>query len=158
MIKLEKRSLDSIHPYKRNPRINDGAAVEAVKESIKQCTYVAPIVVDENGEILAGHTHYKALRSLGYEEAEVVVKEGLTEQQKKKYRILDNRTNELAGWDFEKLLEEIEDVDFEGYDFGIDSINEELTKKIEAGFEYSTEDFSDEQFKHECPECGFKFN
>lgn len=57
-------SLDKIKPYERNPRKND-EAVAAVMESIKQCTYVAPIIVDENNVILAGHTRYKALKKLG---------------------------------------------------------------------------------------------
>ena len=49
-----------IKPYANNPRNNDGA-VDAVLESIKQCGYISPIVVDENYVILAGHTRYKAL-------------------------------------------------------------------------------------------------
>ncbi len=57
--------LQEIHPYESNPRINDGA-VSAVAESIRQCGYIAPIIVDEDGVILAGHTRYKALQKLGY--------------------------------------------------------------------------------------------
>jgi ParB-like chromosome segregation protein Spo0J len=54
-----------------------------VVESIKQCGYVAPIIVDEDGVILAGHTRYKALKKLGRSEAEVIVREGLNEKWKK---------------------------------------------------------------------------
>ena len=50
-------SLDKIKPYERNPR-NNNKAVDAVMESIRQCTYVAPIIVDEDNVILAGHTRY----------------------------------------------------------------------------------------------------
>lgn len=53
--------LDKIKPYERNPR-NNNKAVDAVMESIRQCTYVAPIIVDEDNVILAGHTRYKALK------------------------------------------------------------------------------------------------
>lgn len=105
-MKLIKKALADIHPYPKNPRKNDHA-VEAVAESIRQCGYVAPIIVDEAGEILAGHTRYKALKELGETEAEVVVKEGLTEEQKKKYRLLDNKTGEIAGWDFSLQEEEL---------------------------------------------------
>ncbi len=100
-----------IKPYEKNPRKNDGAA-DAVMKSINQCGYVAPIIIDEKNVILAGHTRYKALKKLGYDEAECVVKEGLTEEQKKKYRLLDNKTNELAEWDFELLAEELDGLDF----------------------------------------------
>ena len=113
--------LSKIKPYERNPRKND-EAVAAVMESIKQCTYVAPIIVDENNVILAGHTRYKALKKLGKTEAEVVVKSGLSDEQKRKYRLLDNKTAELADWDFNMLADELDGLDFGDLDldFGID--------------------------------------
>ena len=111
------KNLSEIKPYENNPRIND-AAVDDVVESIKQCTYIAPIVLDENDVILAGHTRYKALSKLGYKKCNVIVVSGLSEEQKKKYRLYDNKTAELAKWDFKKLSEELADVDFKGYDFG----------------------------------------
>ena len=157
-MQLVKKKLTEIKPYKRNPRINDNA-VEAVKESIRQCEYVAPIVVDENGVILAGHTRYKALKEMGVDEIEVCVKSGLTEEQKKKYRILDNKTAELADWDFDLLTQELDGLDFEGFDFGFDFDIEPTQAEIKDGVkEYDTEEFADEQFKYTCPKCGFKFN
>ena len=116
---LKTVKLNDIVPYENNPRHND-QAVDAVKESIKQCEYIAPIIVDENMVILAGHTRHKALKSLGKKEAEVMVVTGLTDEQKRKYRLLDNKTNELAVWDMDALELELEDLDFEGFDFGFD--------------------------------------
>lgn len=116
---LELRSvkLSDLTPYENNPRIIDDA-VPLVAESIRQCGYVTPIVVDEDGVILAGHTRYEALRELGIAEVEVIVAKGITEEQGKKYRILDNKTGELATWDKEKLADEISEIDFGGFDFG----------------------------------------
>lgn len=130
-MQLIKKKLTEIKPYKRNPRINDNA-VEAVKESIRQCEYVAPIVVDENGVILAGHTRYKALKEMGVDEIEVCVKSGLTDEQKKKYRILDNKTAELADWDFDLLSDELNSIDdLDMSDFGFDfDIDEDETGEI----------------------------
>ena len=85
-------------------------------ESIQQCGYIAPIIIDEDGVILAGHTRYKAIRKLGRMEVECIVKEGLTEGQKKKYRLLDNKTNELAEWDLSLLAEELDELDFGALD------------------------------------------
>lgn len=116
-MQLVKKPLTEIVPYEKNPRKNDDA-VAYVMESIKQCTYVAPIIVDEDGVILAGHTRYKALKKLGYKEADVLIKEGLTEEQKRKYRLLDNKTNEFAEWDDALLAEELDGIDFDGFDFG----------------------------------------
>lgn len=103
--------INEIKPYRRNARKND-KAVDAVAKSIEQCTYIAPIVVDEDHVILAGHTRWKALKKLGRTECECIVKDGLTEEQKKKYRLLDNKTNELADWDFDLLADELDGLDF----------------------------------------------
>lgn len=116
-MKIELVPITAIKPYENNPRINDGA-VEAVAESIKQCGYCAPIVVDENMVILAGHTRHKALTRLGWVECDVCVVPGLTSEQKRKYRLLDNKTNEIAGWDFALLEQELDGLDFDGFDFG----------------------------------------
>ena len=110
-LQLVTRKLSDIHPYERNPRLND-PAVDAVVESIRQCSYIAPIVVDEEGMILAGHTRYKALKKLKRKEAEVIIRAGLSEEQKQKYRLLDNKTTELAGWDMDLLADELEGLDF----------------------------------------------
>lgn len=127
-MELKKIKLSQLIPYENNPRNNEDA-VEAVKESIRQCGYVAPIIVDENMVILAGHTRYKALNEMAVESCEVIIRAGLSEEQKKKYRILDNKTNEFAGWDFEKLEEELAVLDFGGFDFGFDKDEESKTQK-----------------------------
>lgn len=121
-MELKKLKLTEIKPYGKNPRKNDGA-VDAVAESIKQCGYCSPIVVDENYEVLAGHTRLKALKKLGRKECEVVVKDGLTEEQKQKYRILDNKTGEFAEWDFNVLDALLPSLDFDGFDFGFEVPN-----------------------------------
>ncbi len=127
-------SINEIKPYKNNPRKND-KAVEYVVESIKQCGYISPIIVDENYEILAGHTRYKALKKLGYKKIDCVVRDGLTEEQKKKYRVLDNKTNEFAEWDIEMLVQEIEGLDFGDLDFQWEK--EKKEKKVDADVEFS---------------------
>jgi ParB-like chromosome segregation protein Spo0J len=127
---LVRRKLKELTPYEKNPRRND-KAVDAVVESIKQCGYVAPIIVDEYGVILAGHTRYKALKKLGRSEVEVIVREGLSEEQKRKYRLLDNKTNELAEWDFDLLADELDGLDFGGFDFGFEIEPDEA--EIEGG-------------------------
>ena len=121
---LIKLKIEEIKEYDKNPRKND-SAVDDVAESIRQCGYAAPILIDENNIILAGHTRYKALKKLGYSEVEALRIEGMTEEQKKKYRLLDNKTNEKAEWDFDLLNLELLDLDFGGYDFGFGEFGEE---------------------------------
>lgn len=133
-MELKTLKIKSIHPYERNARKND-QAVDAVAKSIEQCSYVAPIVVDENHVILAGHTRWKALKKLGRTECECIVKDGLTEEQKKKYRLLDNKTNELADWDFDLLAEELDGLDFGNLqlDWGIEE--EQPQEAVEDDYE-----------------------
>lgn len=155
-MQIEEISIEQIMPYINNPRNND-KAVEPLIKSIKQVGYCAPIVVDENYSILAGHTRFKAVKSLGWKTVQVVIKEGLTEEQKRKYRLLDNKVGEAAGWDLEKLEEEIEGLDFLDLDldWGLGD-KEEDTEFINK--EYDLGNFGDETFRYECPCCGFRFN
>lgn len=127
--------INKIRFYKNNPRKNDGS-VGAVAESITQCGYISPIIVDENMEVLAGHTRLKALRKLQEKQVEVILAKGLTEEQKRKFRILDNKTGEFSEWDIEKLLCEIEKVDFDGFEFGFDEIAGENFDEIEEQSEF----------------------
>jgi ParB-like chromosome segregation protein Spo0J len=75
-MKLQKLKLAEIEPYKNNPRKNDDA-VNAVAESIRQCSYITPIIVDEDHVIIAGHTRYKALIALGMDDVECLICDGL---------------------------------------------------------------------------------
>ena len=159
-------NIEDIIPYENNPRINDDA-VAGVVESIKQCGELDPIEVDENNVILSGHTRLLAYKQLEYSKVSVLKITGLTESQKRKYRLLTNKTGEKAEWDFDKLRLELEGLDFDGFDFGFDIDADIKTSsgqqkipegKAEGVKEYEPEEFNDEQFKCECPRCGFKFN
>ena len=114
---LREVQIGWLQPYANNPRIIE-QAVPLVEESIRQVGYITPIVADENGVILAGHTRYAALKEIGEKTVKVVVVSGASEEQKRKYRILDNKTGELAAWDDALLKTELQDVDFKGFDFG----------------------------------------
>lgn len=136
-----KLKLNELKPYKNNPRKNEGA-ITAVAESIKQCGYITPIIVDENYEVLAGHTRLKALKKLGQSEVEVLIARGLTDEQKRKYRVLDNKTAEFSCWDIEKLNMELEKVDFGEFDFGFDELEAENFDDIEEPTEYVHKSFT----------------
>ena len=142
-MQLVTKKLSEVRPYERNPRKN-ADAVAAVMESIQQCTYIAPIIIDENGIILAGDTRYRALKRLKRKEAEFIVKEGLTEEQKRKYRLLDNKTNELATWDIDLLEEELEGLDLGGLDldWGIGTGEEPASSEKPGDFSKSESEYS----------------
>jgi DNA modification methylase len=103
---VEMRSLATIRPCANNPRLNE-AAVDAVAQSIREFGFRQPIVVDAEGVIVVGHTRYKAALKLSLTEVPVHVAVGLTPAQLKAYRIADNQTAQLSGWDEEKLALEL---------------------------------------------------
>ena len=129
---VEIRPIDAITPYDRNPRLNDDA-VDAVAASLAEFGFRQPIVVDGDGVIIVGHTRWKAAKKLGLTEAPVHVATDLTDEQVRAYRIADNKTGELAEWDFEILPIEIAELhrgDIDMEDFGFDS--KELTQLLDA--------------------------
>lgn len=117
---------EELIPYENNPRDNDNA-VEAVANSIKEFGFKQPIVVDKNMVIIVGHTRLKASQKLGLEEVPVLVAEDLTPEQVRAYRLADNKTGELAEWDYEKLYQEVSTLELDGVDmaeFGMEDIGE----------------------------------
>lgn len=119
-MEVKNVSIDSIKPYKNNPRDNE-AGVDAVANSIKEFKWQQPIVVDENNVIIVGHTRYLAAKKLGLKEVPVKVATGLTPEQVKAYRLADNKTGELTDWDMGLLDDELADIaDIDMSDFGFD--------------------------------------
>ena len=132
-MKIDMWPIERLKPYEQNPRIND-TAVDAVARSIQEFGFRQPIVVDEEGVIIAGHTRYKAAQKLGLETVPVHVAKGLTPAQVKAYRLADNRTGELAEWNFDLLP--IELADLQGMDFDLDLIGfdqDELAQLLGTG-------------------------
>ena len=112
---IKMTNIDEIRPYQKNPRIND-KAVDAVANSLKAFGWRQPLVVDNDGVIICGHTRWKAAKKLGLAKVPVHVAKDLTAEQIKAYRIADNKTADLAEWDMELLpieLGELRDMGFE---------------------------------------------
>jgi DNA modification methylase len=136
-MKIEYRQLSQIIPYDHNPRHNDDA-VDAVARSIEQFGFRQPIVVDQDGVIIVGHTRWKAAQKLGLEKVPVHVATGLTPEQIRAYRIADNKTNELSNWNLELLPHELKalqemDFDLSSIGFTDDEIAELLDPGVKDG-------------------------
>jgi len=130
---IELRPVAEIKPYDRNPRQND-AAVEAVARSLKEFGFRQPVVVDSEGVIVVGHTRWKAAQRLGLETVPVHVARELTPEQAKAYRIADNRTADIAQWDFELLPGELAELQALDVDLSLLGFNEdELAKLLDPG-------------------------
>lgn len=116
-MKVELRKVSELRPYARNPRITD-KAVDAVAASIVEFGFRQPIVVDSKGVIVCGHARYKAAKKLGLEKVPVHVAGDLSKTQITAYRIADNKTAELAEWDYDALAAEIAELKDAEVDLG----------------------------------------
>jgi DNA modification methylase len=116
----------ALRPDPRNARTHSSRQIELVAKSITEFGFVNPVVVDEAGNILAGHARHAAARLLGLEQVPTIRLSHMTRARKRAYIIADNRLAELAGWDFALLGDEIgllldEDLDFDIEVIGFDA-------------------------------------
>lgn len=157
-MQIFEKALSEIKPYENNPRNNDNA-VPAIVASICEFGFKVPIVIDGDGVIVCGHTRYKAAQEIGLKTVPCVIADDLTPEQVKAFRLADNKTGELATWDFEKLeLEtaELETVELEKFGFkdiqrGISEYNDEPPEEFKS---YDEET----KTKYKCPKCGYEWN
>ena len=132
----------------KNPRLNDDA-VDSVAKSIEKYGFRNPLIIDENNIVWCGNTRLKAAKKLGLKEAPCICVKDLTEKQMAEYALLDNKTNEIADWDYERLEEILPELDFGDFDFdwGVNKI--EIEKE-----EYVSETNEVEKKLCRCPVCG----
>ena len=128
---VELRPLDAVRPYANNPRQNDDA-VEAVAESIRRFGFRQPIVVDQDGVIVAGHTRFRAAQRLGLATVPVHVATDLSPDDVRAYRLADNKTAELASWDDAMLSIELDALRGAGIDWTLLGFDEEELAKLLA--------------------------
>ncbi len=138
-MQVEMRRPADIKPYPGNPRHND-EAVDAVAASIREFGFRQPIVVDEEGVIIVGHTRFKAALKLGLELVPVHVAVGLSPEQARAYRIADNQTASIATWDEDKLPLELMALQEAGFDLDLTGFPaDELLRLMESPTEGLTD-------------------
>ena len=133
-LKIIYKEVDELIPYVNNPR-NNTNAVDAVASSIKNFGFKNPIVIDDGNEIINGHTRMLAAKKLGLTKVPCILADDLSDEEIKAFRLADNKTSELAEWDFDLLNSELEeitemDLDFDMSDFGFEEL--EKLEDIEA--------------------------
>lgn len=114
-----KVPIEEIKPYEKNPRHND-ASVPAVMNSIKEFGFRAPIILDQDLVIIAGHTRYKAALELGLKEVPAIIADDMTPEEVEAYRIADNSAGQNSTWDYETLEEILAGLSYDMSQFGID--------------------------------------
>ena len=126
MRRYENVPINQLKPYKNNARTHNEKQVEKIAKSIEEFGFINPVLIDSDYGIIAGHGRIEGAKKLGMVEVPCLFIEDLTEEQKRAYIIADNKLALDAGWDYELLrveLEELDDLDFDitltGFDMDI---------------------------------------
>lgn len=159
-MKINKMNPNKLTPYEGNVRVHSEKQVGELAKSLEQFGQIRPVIVDENNVILCGHGLVRAAINLGKSEVDVMVMSGLTDAQKKKLLLADNKLSDLGTYDYDAvddIINSLEgDFDIPGFDFdtleemyGVKSIDEEETKTVlsapKEGVKVATPDYTPSQ-------------
>lgn len=129
---VEYRPLGALIPYARNARTHSPQQVEKIAASIREFGWTNPVLIDEEGGIIAGHGRVMAGQRLGIEQAPCIVLAGLTPAQKRAYVLADNQLALNAGWDLQLLGAEIAALQAEGYGAAMLGFSDEELRGLQA--------------------------
>lgn len=133
-MKIEKIAIKEIKPNENNAKLHPQWQLDQIKESIVQFGNNDPIAIDENNVVIEGHGRLMALEQLGYEEAEIIRLEHLTEEQKSAYILAHNKLTMNTDFDLtilEEELEKIESIDMESFGFDLSDEYENFIDKFQ---------------------------
>src|SRR3954463_5791197 len=116
---IERRSVDALIPHARNARTHSEAQIDQIAASIHEWGWTTPVLVTEQGMIIAGHGRVRAARKLGLREVPVMVASGWSKAQIQAYALADNKLALNAGWDDAMLALEIGELQEIGFDIGL---------------------------------------
>jgi ParB-like chromosome segregation protein Spo0J len=128
--KIEHLPIDAVLPYARNSRTHSDAQVAAVASSIKEFGFTNPVLIRDDGTIVAGHGRVLAARHLGLKSVPCIRLGYLTEAQARAYVIADNKLAELAGWDDDLLAIELRELKDEGFDLGLTGFSDDELNEL----------------------------
>jgi hypothetical protein len=140
MRRYENVPIKQLKPYKNNARTHSEKQIEKIAKSIEEFGFINPVLIDSEYGIIAGHGRVKGAESLGMVEVPCLFVEDLTDEQKRAYIIADNKLALDAGWDYDLLkieLEELDNMDFDITLTGFDDIDFD-----DSGF-FSMDDISE---------------
>ena len=131
-MKIEKVQLGLLKPLEENVRNHSEAQIKEMIRSLNQFGQTRPMVVDEQGNILVGNGLYMALKERGDNEADVYRITGLTETQKKKLVLTDNKVYSLGTDNYAVIDDFLKDITIEAGDFDIAGFDEDMLKSMAA--------------------------
>lgn len=148
-----KINIDKINPYEKNARTHSTKQLEQIMNSIKAYGFTNPLLIDENNNLIAGHGRLEAVKQLNrvdfknnpLMELPAIIIAGLNEADKKALIIADNQIALNAGWDYEILSEELNELADISYDLDLlafDNIDDLLNYEPDIDCDSLSDDFT----------------
>jgi len=150
-IHLEYRPVDTLIPYARNAKQHSDAQVAQIAASIREFGWGAPILIDGQNNVIAGHGRLLAARKLGMTEVPVIPLEHLSDTQRRALILADNKIGENASWENELLGVELSELQEAGFDLGLTGFSPEEWDALIAGEEDTNDGLTDEDAVPEAP-------
>jgi ParB family transcriptional regulator, chromosome partitioning protein len=117
-LEIEYLPLEALRTYGANARTHSATQLDELAASIRQFGFTSPILLDEQGEIIAGHGRLEAAKAAGMEQVPTITIRGLNPEQVRALRLADNQISSHSGWDLSLLAAEIEDLKAADFDLG----------------------------------------
>lgn len=133
-LKIEYLPVEDLVPYQNNARKHTNTDVSAIAKSIEMFGFDDPIGIWKGNVIIEGHGRLMAAKQLGMETVPVIRLDHLTDEERRSYALVHNKSAELSEWDDDMLSLELEDLfdDFDMADFGFDfDLNDENVEIVE---------------------------
>src|ERR1700751_4326515 len=130
--RVDQWPIERLIPYANTPRLHSAADVERIAAAILKWGWTNPVLVDEQGVLIAGHGRVAAAARLRLKSIPVIVARGWSEKEKQGYRLADNELAARGSWDLDLLRSELSDLKFSGFDLDLigfepDRLDEILT-------------------------------
>jgi DNA modification methylase len=141
---IEYRAVESLIPYAKNAKQHSDAQVAQIAASIREFGWGAPILIDGQNNVIAGHGRLLAARKLGMSEVPVVPMDHLTDTQRRALILADNKIGENASWEDELLGLELSELKDAGFDLDLTGFSQEEWERLIAGKESDTTGHTDD--------------
>ena len=155
-LKVEYKNIDELIPYANNAKKHSDSQIKQIAASIREFGFNAPILIDGNNGVIAGHGRLSAAMVLELTQVPCISLDHLSNSQKKAYILTDNRLSELGGgWDFDLLALELDALASDGIQIditGFDSDALPSNVNLDDFFESSTQGAKEKSLL--CPHCG----
>jgi DNA modification methylase len=131
--RVEHWPIERLIPYANNPRLHSEADLDRIAASIRKWGWTNPVLVDEQGVLIAGHGRVNVAARLALKSIPVIVARGWSDEEKQAYRLADNELAARASWDPDLLRNELRDLKFSGFDLELTGFEPDRLEDILAG-------------------------